>query len=94
MACFLHNSHKSFENDELSSYDVIFFLRLLYPLKFRILYFWTDLDEIWIREQILGADSKSEVILYIRGQYYADIGNFLQFCLQESKKHSLIIGLL
>ena len=28
-------------------------------------YFWTDLAEIWRREQILGADSKSEVIFYI-----------------------------
>ena len=44
---------------------------------------WTTLD----------ADSESEVIFYIRGQYQADIGH-LQFCLQKSDKHSLIIGLL
>ena len=34
-----------------------------------------------LRGQILGADSESEVIFYIGGQYQADIGHFLQFCL-------------
>ena len=52
----------------LPSYDVIF-SRLPYPLKFEILYFRTDLDEIWLRRRILGADSESEMILHIRGQY-------------------------
>ena len=46
---------------------------------FKILYFWTDLAEIWLRGQILGADSQSEVIFYIRDQCQADIGHFLQF---------------
>ena len=60
---------------------------------FEILYFVTDLAKIWLRGQILGADSESEVIFYIRGQYQADVGHFLQFCLRKSDKHSLIIGL-
>ena len=77
----------------LRSYNVIFCLMLLYPLKFRN-YFWTDFAEIWLRGQILGADCESEVIFYIKGQYQADIGHFLQFCLRKSNKHSLIIGLL
>ena len=68
-------------------------------IKFGILiefdkYFWMDLADIWLRGQILGADSESEVIYYIRGQYQADIGQFLQFCLQKRDKHSLIIRLL
>ena len=75
------------------SYDVIFCLRLPYPLKFRNSLFLTDLAEIWLKGQILGADSEAEVIFYIRGQYQADIGHFLQFCLRKSDKHSLIIGL-
>ena len=29
--------------------------------------------------QILGVDSEYEVIFYIRGQYQADIGHFMQF---------------
>ena len=79
----------------LQSYDVIFSLKLLYPLKyFEILYFWTDLAEIWLRGQILRVDSESEVIFYITGQYQADIGHFLQFCLQKSDKHPLMIRLL
>ena len=65
----------------LLSYDVILCLRLLYPLKFRNSLLWTDLAEIWLGGQILGADSESEVIFYIGGQYQADIGHFLQFCL-------------
>ena len=77
----------------LPSYDVIFFLTLPYPLNFEILYFWTDLAEIWLRGQVLGVGSESEVIFYIRGQYQADIGHFLQFCLRKSEKHSLIMGL-
>ena len=52
------------------------------------------LDEIWLRGQILGADSESEMIFYIRGKHQADICHFLQFCLRKSDKHSLIIGLL
>ena len=76
----------------LPSYAVIFCLRLPYPLNFEILYFWTDLAEIWLGEQILGADSESEAIFYIKGQYQADIGHFLQFCLRKSDKHSLTIG--
>ena len=39
-----------------------------------------------LRGQILGADSESEVIFYIRGQYQADIGHFLQFCLQKKQQ--------
>ena len=38
-----------------------------------------DLAKIWLRGQILGANSESEVIFYIRCQYQADIGHFLQF---------------
>ena len=38
--------------------------------------------------------SESGVIFHIRGQYQADIGHFLQFCLRNSDKHSLTIGLL
>ena len=57
-------------------------------------YFWTDLAESWFRGQILGADSESEVIFYIRGQYHTDIGHILHFCIRKSDKHSLIIGLL
>ena len=49
----------------------------------KFLYFWTNLAEIWLREQILGADFESEVIFYIRSQYQIDIGHFLQFCLQK-----------
>ena len=49
---------------------------------------------MWLRGQSLGADSDSKVIFYIRGQYQADIGHFLQFCHRKSDKHSLIIGLL
>ena len=48
-----------------------------------------NLAEIWLRGQILGAAFESEVILYIRGQYQANIGHFLQFCLRKSEKHSL-----
>ena len=77
----------------LSSYDVIFCLRLPYPLRFRTFHFWTDLAEIWLMEQILGADSESEVMFHIRGQYQADIGHFFQFCLRKSEEHSFIIGL-
>ena len=33
---------------------------------FKILYFWTDLAEIWLRGQILGADSESEVMFHIK----------------------------
>ena len=57
-------------------------------------YFWTDLAESWFRGQILGADSESEVIFYIRSQYQTDIGHILHFCIRKSDKHSLIIGLL
>ena len=78
----------------LASYVVIFCLRLPYALNFEILYFWTDLVEIWLRGQILGVDSESEVTFYIRGKYQADLGHFLQFCLGKSNKHSLIIVLL
>ena len=47
----------------LPSYEVIFCLRLPYPLTdFELLYFRTDLAEIWLRGQIVGADSESEVI--------------------------------
>ena len=46
----------------LLSYDVIFCFRLPYPLKFEILYLLTDLAEIWLRGQILGDDSESEMI--------------------------------
>ena len=46
---------------------------------FEILYFWTDLAEIWLRDKILAADSESEVIFYIRGQSQANIGHFLNF---------------
>ena len=53
-----------------------------------------DLAEIWLRGQILRTDSESEVIFYIRGQYQAKMGHFLQFFLQKSDKHSLIIRLL
>ena len=53
-----------------------------------------DMAEIWLRGQILNAISESKVIFYVRGQYQADIGHFLQFCLEKSDKHSLIIGLL
>ena len=58
---------------------------------FKILYFWTDLAKIWIREQIVGADYESKVIFYIRCQYQANIGHFSQFSLQKSDKHSLIL---
>ena len=53
----------------LPSYDVIFCLRLPYPLKFRNSLFLDgfNLAEIWLRGQVLGADSESEVIFYIRG---------------------------
>ena len=61
----------------LPSYDVIFCLRLQYPLKFRNCLF---LDGFY-REQSLGADSDSKVIFYIGGQYQANIGHLLQFCL-------------
>ena len=46
---------------------------------FEILYFFIDLSEIWLRGRMLGADSKSEMIFYIRGKYQAYIGHFLQF---------------
>ena len=58
---------------------------------FKILYFWTDLAKIWLRAQTLAADSETEVVFYIRGQYQANNGHF---CSLASKKHSLIIGLL
>ena len=61
---------------------------------FLILYFATDLAEIWLRGQVLGANSESKVIFYIRGLYQADIGHFLQFLPLKGDKHSLIIGLL
>ena len=61
---------------------------------FEILYFWTDLADIWLRGRILGDDSEPEMIFHIRGQYQAYIGHFLQFCLQKSDRHSLTIGLL
>ena len=64
----------------LPSYEVIFCLRLKYPLKFEILYFWTDLAEIWLRGQILLADSESEVIKPIRV--------FLAILPPNSDKHS------
>ena len=38
---------------------------------------------------MLGTDSKSEVIFYIRGQYQADIGHFLQNLLSK-KQQSLL----
>ena len=38
--------------------------------------------------QILGADSESEVIFHIRGQYQANVAHFVQFCLRKSDKHS------
>ena len=53
-----------------------------------------DQSEIWLRGRILSADFKSEMIFYIRSQYQADIGHFLQFCLPKSDRHSLTIGLL
>ena len=74
-------------------YDVIFCLTLPCPLKFRNSLFLDGFD-ILLRGKILGADSESEVIFYIRSQHRADIGHFLQFCLRKSEKHSLIIGLL
>ena len=40
--------------------------------------------------QILGADSKSALTFYIRGQYQADIGHFLQFCLRKS--HTVLLN--
>ena len=52
------------------------------------------MGEIGLKGQILGVDSESEVIFYIRCQYHADIGRFLQFCPQKSNKNSLIIGLI
>ena len=51
---------------------------------FEILCFWTDLAAIWQRGRILGADSESEMIFCMGGQYQADIGHFLQFCHQKS----------
>ena len=68
----------------VKSHDVIFCLRLPYPLKFRT-YSWTDLAKVWLKGQSLSVYFKSDVIFYFRGQYQADIGHFLQF---------LIIGLL
>ena len=50
--------------------------------------------KFWLSRQIIGADSESEIIFYIRVQCQADIGHFLQFCVRKSDKHSLIIGLL
>ena len=51
---------------------------------FEILYLWTDSAEIWLRGQILGADSESEVIFTLEVRYQADIGHFLQFCLGKA----------
>ena len=55
---------------------------------FEILYFWTDLFEIWLREQILGVDSESEVIFYIRSQYQADIA--ILAILPSKKRQALL----
>ena len=65
------------------SYDVIqqsyfcLICTLEYPLKFQILYFLTDLVEIWPMIRLFGADSKSEATFQIKGQCQANIGNFL-----------------
>ena len=75
-------AQKSFENNVTASYDVIFCLRLRILWNLELLYFWTDLAEIYLSGQTPSADSESEVIFYIRGQYQADIGHFLQFCLK------------
>ena len=55
----------------LPSYDVSFYLRMPYPLKFRNFYLWTDLVEIWLRGQVVCADSGSKMIFYIRSHYQA-----------------------
>ena len=39
--------------------------------------FLTDLGQIWYRGLILGANSKSEAMLWIIGGYHAEIGNSL-----------------
>ena len=65
----------------LSSYDVIFYLTLRYPFKFRNSLFLDGFGRNLLIGQILGADSESEVIFYIKGQYKSDIGHFLQHCL-------------
>ena len=46
---------------------------------FEILYFWTNLTDIWLRGQILGLSFKSEAIFHIRGHYQADTGHILTF---------------
>ena len=51
----------------LQGYDAIFCFRIPYLLKSEILYLLTDLAEIWFRGRILGDDSESEMIFYIRG---------------------------
>ena len=52
---------------------------------FELLYFWTDLVEIWLRGQILGADSESEVIFTLE----ADIGHC--FAILPSKKRQELL---
>ena len=58
---------------------------------FEILYFWTDLAKIWLRGQILVADSESEVIFYIRDQHQADIGHF--FAILPPKKQQVFLNI-
>ena len=41
--------------------------------KFKFLYFWNDLAKIGLRGEILGTDSKSEAIYYIRGRFQVDV---------------------
>ena len=44
--------------------------------------------------RIIGADSESELIFYMRVQYQTDIGHLLQFCFRQSDRRSLTVGLL
>ena len=43
----------------------------------QIRHFLTDLAQIWYKSLILGANSKSEEILWISGSYHVEIGNSL-----------------
>ena len=39
--------------------------------------FLTDLAQLWYRGLILGVNAKSEAILWIRGWYHVEIGDYL-----------------
>ena len=63
-------------NDVIQQSYFCLICTLGYPWKFQILYFLTDLVEIWPIIRVFGADSKSEVTFQIKGQCQANIGNF------------------